>query len=125
MLDALEDLHERIIAGEDIPITPELICEFNRQVLKGTHYREGVVPGVIRTESVVIAVSSYQAAPAEDCAYLLEQLADWLNGPIFVIDDPQFQFALTLAKAVYAHLYITSIHPFGDIMAAPHSFLSS
>lgn len=112
VLDALEDLHERIVAGEDVPITPELICEFNRQILKGTHYREGVVPGVIRAESVV--VGNYRAAPAKDCAYLLEQLTEWLNSPIFVNDDPQFQFALTLAQAVYAHLYIAWIHPFGD-----------
>ncbi len=112
VLDALEGLHDRIVAGENIPVTPELICEFNRQILKDTHYRDGVVPGVIRTESVV--VGSYRAAPAEDCAYLLERLADWLNGPVFVHDDPQFQFALTLAKAVYAHLYIAWIHPFGD-----------
>jgi Fic family protein len=112
VLDALGDLDRRILVGEDIAITPELICEFNRQILKGTHYREGVVPGVIRTEPVV--VGGYRAAPAEDCAYLVEQLADWLNGPIFVHNDPEIQFALTLAKAVYAHLYIAWIHPFGD-----------
>jgi Fic family protein len=112
VLEALETLRERIVNGDDIPITPELICELNQQILKGTHYRQGVVPGVIRTESVV--VGSYRAAPAEDCAYLLERLTDWLNGPTFVHDDPEIQFALTLAKAVYAHLYIAWIHPFGD-----------
>jgi Fic family protein len=112
VLDALDNLHNRIVAGEDIPITPELICDFNRLVLEGTHYREGVVPGVIRTESVV--VGNYRAAPAEDCAYLLERLADWLNGPIFMNEDPEIQFALSLARAVYAHLYIAWIHPFGD-----------
>jgi Fic family protein len=112
VLDALDNLHNRIVAGEDIPITPELICDFNRLVLEGTHYREGVVPGVIRTESVV--VGNYRAAPAEDCACLLERLADWLNGPIFMNEDPEIQFALSLARAVYAHLYIAWIHPFGD-----------
>jgi Fic family protein len=112
VLEALQSLHDRILAGESIRITPELICEFNEQVLKGTQYRDGVVPGVIRTESVV--VGGYRAAPAEDCAYLLERLTDWLNSPIFESDDPEFQFALTLAKAVYAHLYIAWIHPFGD-----------
>lgn len=112
VLEALQSLHDRILAGEVIRITPELICEFNKQVLKGTQYRDGVVPGVIRTEPVV--VGGYRAAPAEDCAYLLERLADWLNSPIFESEDPDFQFALTLAKAVYAHLYIAWIHPFGD-----------
>jgi Fic family protein len=112
VLDALQDLHDRIVAGENIPITPELICEFNEQILKGTHYRDGVVPGAIRTESVI--VGGYRAAPAEDCGYLLERLTDWLNGPTFEHNDPEIQFAVTLAKAVYAHLYIAWIHPFGD-----------
>src|ERR1700722_3011 len=112
VLDALQSLHGRIVAGEVIQITPELICEFNGQVLKGTNYRDGVVPGVIRTESAV--VGGYRAAPAQDCAYLLERLTDWLNSPIFESETPEFQFALTLAKAVYAHLYIAWIHPFGD-----------
>lgn len=112
VLDALQALHDRIVAGECIEITPELICEFNEQILKGTQYREGVVPGAIRTESVV--VGGYRATPAEDCGYLLKRLTDWLNGPIFVHDDPEIQFALTLAKAAYAHLYIAWIHPFGE-----------
>lgn len=112
VLNALLSLHDRILASEVIRITPELICEFNEQVLKGTQHRDGVAPGVIRTESVV--VGGYRAAPAEDCAYLLERLTDWLNSPVFESEDPDFQFALTLAKAVYAHLYIAWIHPFGD-----------
>ncbi len=112
VLDALQELHDRIVKGENIAITLTLIREFNERILKGTHYRPGVVPGRIRTESVV--VGSYRAAPAEDCEYLLRQLADWLNGPTFVHDDPEIQFALTVAKAVYAHLYIAWIHPFGD-----------
>jgi Fic family protein len=112
VLEALGSLHHRILEGEAIRITPELICEFNEQVLKGTQYRDEVVPGVIRTESVV--VGGYRAAPSEDCAYLLERLADWLNSPTFESDDPEYQFALTVAKAVYAHLYIAWIHPFGD-----------
>jgi Fic family protein len=112
VLDALQDLHDKIVAGERPPITPELICGFNEQVLKGTQNQDGVVPGVIRTDSVV--VGSYRAAPAEDCEYLLDRLCHWLNGPIFVHEDPAIQFALTLAKAVYAHLYIAWMHPFGD-----------
>jgi Fic family protein len=112
VLDALGTLYERIVAGENIQITPDLICDFNRQILKGTDLRPGVVPGMIRTESVV--VGRYRAAPAQDCQYLIDRLAEWLNGPTFVHDDPEIQFALILAKAVYAHLYIAWIHPFGD-----------
>jgi Fic family protein len=112
VLDALGGLYGRIVAGENIQLTPTLICEFNRQILKGTDIPPGVVPGVIRTDSV--GVGSYRAAPAEDCQYLLDKLVDWLNGSTFVHDDPDIQFALILAKAVYAHLYTAWIHPFGD-----------
>jgi Fic family protein len=90
-----------------------------RGILDGTYkappsrqYQDDVVPGKIRTESVV--VGTYRAAPAEDCEYLLDRLTDWLNSSTFVHTDPEIQFALTLAKAVYAHLYIAWIHPFGD-----------
>jgi cell filamentation protein, protein adenylyltransferase len=112
VLDALQDLHDRIVAGESIEITSALISQFNEQILTGTDYREGVIPGKIRTESVV--VGNYRAAPAEDCEYLLDRLVAWLNSPIFIHDDPEIQFAVMLAKAVYAHLYIAWIHPFGD-----------
>jgi cell filamentation protein, protein adenylyltransferase len=112
VLDALGALYERIVAGENIQITAELIGDFNRQILKGTDLRPGVVPGAIRTESVV--VGPYRAAPPQDCEYLVDQLVEWLNGPTFVHEDPEIQFALILAKAVYAHLYIAWIHPFGD-----------
>jgi Fic family protein len=112
VLDSLQALHDRIVAGAPIEINAGLIREFNRQILEGTQYREGVVPGRFRTESVV--VGGYRAAPAEDCEYLIDRLAEWLNGPTFASDDLEIQFALILAKAVYAHLYIAWIHPFGD-----------
>lgn len=112
VLDVLQSLHDRIVAGEDIKITSELVREFNEQILKGTQLRPDVVPGRIRAQSVV--VGNYRAAPAEDCDYLLDRLVGWLNSPTFVHEDPEIQFALTLAKAVYAHLYIAWIHPFGD-----------
>jgi Fic family protein len=112
VLEALKGLADRIVAGESIDLTSDLICGFNEQILKDTQLREGVVPGKIRTESVV--VGTYRAAPAEDCQLLVGRLVDWLNGPTFTSEDPEIQFALLLAKAVYAHLYLAWIHPFGD-----------
>ena len=70
------------------------------------------MPGAVRTHSVV--VGGYRGAPAEDCAHLLERLAEWLEGDTFRSDDQQVQFALHVAAAVCAHLYIAWIHPFGD-----------
>lgn len=112
VLDALQEVHDRIVAGERIRLTSEMVCRFNEQILEGTDLREGVVPGRIRTESVV--VGSYRASPWEDCEYLLGRLVDWLEDPVFTHEDPEIQFALLLAKAVYAHLYLAWIHPFGD-----------
>jgi Fic family protein len=112
VLEALQDLHDRIIVGDAIKISSELIRHFNWQILHDTELRDGVVPGELRTDSVV--VGPYRAAPPEDVEYLLGRLVDWLNGPTFESTDPELQFALTLAKAVYAHLYIAWIHPFGD-----------
>lgn len=112
VLEALQDLHDRILAGETIHLTAELICRFNFQILKETQHRDGVEPGKIRTHSVV--VGNYLAAPAADCKYLLDRLVRWLNSGTFKNDDPEIQFALTLAKAIYAHLYVAWIHPFGD-----------
>jgi Fic family protein len=112
VLEALQGIHDRILAGQSTVITRELICDFNLQILHDTELREGVVPGQTRTGSVV--VGRYRAAPSEDVDYLLDRLVNWLNGPTFEFPEPELQFALTLAKAVYAHLYLAWIHPFGD-----------
>jgi Fic family protein len=112
LLDALQGLQDQIVSGKSLDLTSALICEFNRQILQGTELRPDVVPGVTRTGPVV--VGNYRAAPAEDVEYLLDKLVEWLNGPTFVNRDPEIQFALILAKAVYAHLYLAWIHPFGD-----------
>jgi Fic family protein len=111
VLEALEGLHRRIVDGEDVQLTVSLICDFNRLVLKDLEVDPGVVPGEIRTHSV--GVADYKGAPAEDCEYLLKKMVKWLEAT-FRDDDPEIHFALTLAKAVYAHLYLAWIHPFGD-----------
>jgi Fic family protein len=112
VIEALQDLHNQIVQGGIVELTPGLICDFNRQILKELPVADHVVPGEIRSRSV--GVGNYRGAPAEDCEYLLEQLVEWLNGPTFKHEDPELHFAITLAKAVYAHLYLAWIHPFGD-----------
>ena len=112
VLDALMAIDAQVMRGELPTITAELICEYNRQVLEGTEYEPHVVPGEVRDYSV--GVATYRGAPAEDCEYLVERLAEWLESDTFRSDDPEIQFALVIASAVYAHLYIAWIHPFGD-----------
>ena len=103
-----------LLTDSDLPFTVERLREYNRLILDGLEVEEGVVPGGIRTHSVV--VGSYRAAPAEDAEHLLTRLCDWLNGDEFdaPADTPQLAVPLAIVKAVVAHLYLAWIHPFGD-----------
>ena len=111
-LDALQEIDDAVMGNSSPVITKELICEYNRRLLDGTQHDSQVLPGKVRDFSVV--VSAYRGAPAEDCEYLLERLAEWLESDVFMSDDPELQFALVATCAMYAHLYIAWIHPFGD-----------
>ncbi|MCY3580076.1 MAG: Fic family protein [bacterium] len=112
VIDALNLIADQLVGGQELRITPVLICEFNRQILVNTEYEEDAVPGEVRRHSV--GVGRYRGAPAEDCDYLLGRLADWLESDTFESEDPVIAFALAIARAVCAHLYIAWIHPFGD-----------
>lgn len=112
VLDALTNIATQVRPGESPKITTALICEYNRRLLEGTDHEPDVIPGELRTHSV--AVGNYRGAPAEDCAHLLDLLAKWLESEVFESDDPELAFALQVAAAVYAHLYLAWIHPFGD-----------
>ena len=112
VLDALNDIDMHIANGTLGPVTADLICEYNRRVLDTTEDTPDAVPGEFRDHSVV--VGKYRGAPAQDCRYLTQQLATWLESDIFGSEDPETDFALTVVQALYAHLYIAWIHPFGD-----------
>lgn len=112
VLDALTEIDSQVKSGQAPGITAELICEYNRRVLDGTEYEAHVIPGKIRDYSV--GVAGYRGTPAEDCEYLVERLAGWLESEAFSSEEPEIRFALVVACAVYAHLYIAWIHPFGD-----------
>lgn len=112
VLDALREVDAQVMRGDAPTVTADLICEYNRRLLDGTAYEPHVIPGKVRDYSV--GVPGYRGAPAQDCAYLVERLAAWLESDTFKSHDPEVHFALTVACAVYAHLYIAWIHPFGD-----------
>ena len=112
VIDALVSIDQQITSGERPAITRELICELNAQVLDGTDYEPHVIPGRIRDYST--DAPSYLGAPAEDCEYLVYDLVEWLEGDTFRSDHPETRFALAVACAIYAHLYLAWLHPFGD-----------
>jgi len=114
VLAAYNLVREELLEDPGLPFSVDRIREYNRLILNGLDLEEGVVPGQIRSHSVV--VGSYRAAPAEDAEYLLVRLCDWLNGDDFDAPDEASRLAAPLAivKAVVAHLYLAWIHPFGD-----------
>jgi Fic family protein len=110
---AAYNLIERDVGqGARLRLDRSRLCEFNRLVLDGLDMEDDAVPGEIRRHSV--GVGGYNGAPHEDCEFLVDKLCEWLNGPWFSGDTPEMAFALTLVRAVLAHLYIAWIHPFGD-----------
>ncbi|WP_426750202.1 Fic family protein [Myxococcus sp. Y35] len=111
---AINTVWERCMRKESHALTVEEICEFNALVLNGLELEKDVVAGELRSHKV--GVGNYLAPPAEDCAYLLQRMCDWLNGPDF---DPSHNpilgpIELAIIKSVLAHLYLAWIHPFGD-----------
>ena len=86
------------------------IKEYNLLVLKGLPLSEDVIPGELRTYSV--GVASYRGAPPEDCEYLLDKYATWLNDEFTYPPDQRVIYGIL--KAIMAHLYFVWIHPFGD-----------
>ena len=112
VLHALIAIAEQVKTNSCPKITAEPIREYNKLLLEGTESEDYVVPCEIRTYSV--HAGPYVGAPAEDCEYLVERLAEWLESDTFRHEDPEIQFALAVAAAVYAHLYIARDHPFGD-----------
>jgi Fic family protein len=114
VLDAYNAARKELLENPDLPFTVDRIREYNRLILSDLELDEGVVPGEIRSHSVV--VGSYRAAPAEDAEHLLARLCDWLNSGEFdaPADSPRLTAPLAIVKAVVAHLYLAWIHPFGD-----------
>jgi Fic family protein len=96
----------------DMGLTAERVCEFDRQILEKLTLEEGIVPGQVRTHSVVVG-NVYRGAPAEDCNYLLNRLCEWLASADFAAPEGM-DTVYAILKAVVAHLYLAWIHPFGD-----------
>ncbi|MBX6316412.1 MAG: Fic family protein, partial [Isosphaeraceae bacterium] len=110
IIDACNEISADLKRDPTLVLTAERICHFNKLVLRDIEV-EDVTPGQIRTYPV--GVLNYRGAPWQDCPALLRQLCDWLNHE-FTSEDPDMRFALSLFKAIMAHLYIAWIHPFGD-----------
>ena len=111
VLDACNQITSDLFRDPRSKLTPELICRFNRLVLRGLEVEDHVNPGSFRVQSV--GVASYRGAPWQDCPHLIERLCDWLNND-FAPPSDELEFAYAIIKTILLHLYIAWIHPFGD-----------
>ena len=111
ILDASNEILERIKSRNTEPITPALIKRFNAAVLKGIKQEEFVVPG--EYSKVQVGAGRYKGAPVEDFEFLIDKLCAWINGPDFDA-PPGMELGYGIIKAALTHLYLVWIHPFGD-----------
>jgi len=111
VIEAVNDICLSLLEA-DHALTPAVIADYNRRVLKGTLMDEGAVPGEVRQHSV--GVGGYRGAPAQDCDYLLERLCAWLTKGAFHTEGADRRMAYAVIKACIAHVYLAWIHPFGD-----------
>ena len=98
--------------GDLPPLSPRLICDFQRRILQDIPINGNV--GKVRQRGV--AVGTYRGAPEAECAALLEELCRWLNtGADFIkLEKTLGNKAAAVIRAVLAHVYIAWIHPFDD-----------
>lgn len=110
VIDGCNQIVDDLTAFGPQIITPDFCLKLNAQVLKDLELEEGILPGEIRRHNVTVG-GAYRGAPPEDCAYLLERMCDFLNESAGPAENPQ---TVSILKALFAHMYIALIHPFGD-----------
>ena len=86
-------------------ITEQMICDFHYRLTKDIDY-ESNIPGKYRRNAV--QAGDYRPPPTgEEVERLTREFVEWFNhGPALEWDP--------IIRAVVAHFYIISIHPFGD-----------
>ena len=95
----------------DCILTVDFVKSLNLKALDGLVLEDGVVPGEIRRHSVVVA--GYRGAPNEDCRFLLERMCVEVEKMV-AHHDEQSKFMNAIFAALFAHVYLALIHPFGD-----------
>ena len=89
----------------DLPLTEQLICTFHELITSGIDY-ENNEPGIYRSH---LAHAGTYVPPRhrEDIQRLMKTLIQWFNtGQPLYWPSP--------IRAIVAHFYVVSIHPFGD-----------
>jgi len=96
---------ERLSTDPSLPVTEDLICEIHDITTRGINYHNNT-PGKYRAHPVS-AATYLPPASGEEVRSLMRQFVRWFNEDAPAKWDP-------VIKAILAHFYVVSIHPFGD-----------
>lgn len=96
---------QRVAEHPDHPLTEELICELHRMTTEGIDYPDNV-PGRYR-DHPVIAGTYVPPRTGEEVRRLMREFVRWFAEGEPRAWDPSI-------RAIAAHFFIISIHPFGD-----------
>lgn len=103
-LNVMHVVARRIDAEPLLPLTEPLIRELHALTTTGISYPSNE-PG--RYRSGEVTAGEYRAPDAAEVPALMEAFVSWANSPA-AVQLP------ALARAVSAHFYFISVHPFGD-----------
>ena len=95
---------ENLNKDSNLPLTERLVCRFHEITTKGIDYPNNI-PGKYRTHDV--HAGSYIPPSGKDVKELMREFIQWFNTGVPRDWDP-------IIKAIVAHFYVISIHPFGD-----------
>lgn len=95
---------KKLNRDSNLPLTEKLICKIHEITTKGIDYPNNI-PGKYRTHNV--HAGSYVPPSGKDVGKLMREFIQWFNTSVPRAWDP-------IIKAIVAHFYVISIHPFGD-----------
>ncbi len=115
--------NENVIAGfttimnttaKGIPfhLNPALIKEYNQLILDKLVLFRDVTPGEYRINNKVYTKNETMPVACEDCAFLVDNLCNWINCKTFD-PPPGMSVMYGILQAVLLHLYMAWIQPFG------------
>ncbi len=102
--EVMQHIAQTVRARPDTPVNEELIRDLHRRLTQGIAYPHNT-PGEYR--QIVVRVDRYRPPPPEHVPELMRQFVDWFQR------EPQASWD-RVARAVVAHFYVVSIHPFAD-----------
>ncbi len=112
ILDASNGFVQDLANSEPARFCVQFVESLNAKALDGLTLEEGVVPGKIRRHDVRVA--RYKGAPVEDCYFLLEEMNKHIESFLSLAEDDEFKKVKAIIAALFSHVYIALIHPFGD-----------